>query len=317
MNTRLVITSTCIIALLNNVILAQDCKKGWDYETNGPKKWATFCPTCGGHLQSPINFNPQKLTCSQSLPLVQFFNYDKPLTGLSVSDNGHTAFISIPPERDIAISIPLNPGVRYKLSQIHFHWGKKLQGSEHAFGRRLFPLEIHFVHSASPTDYAVLGAFGQVTCSKESETLSSIAEQLSKIKKEGDKAPIPGNFNLNDLLPADKSSFFTYSGSLTTPGCSEFVKWTVFSGVVNVSPETLEDLRNLLNDEQNKLETTYRPFQRRFGRKVQFRGKKPPTFRPHSSACTNARTRKVNPKIRTATTTRSFAPSWTETDTGL
>ena len=43
------------------------------------------------------------------------------------------------------------------------------------------------------------------------------------------------SFELDQLLPADKSKFYRYSGSLTTPDCNEVVTWTVFSDAVEVS----------------------------------------------------------------------------------
>jgi carbonic anhydrase len=43
--------------------------------------------------------------------------------------------------------------------------------------------------------------------------------------------------NAADLLPANKSAYYTFTGSLTTPPCSEGVTWFVLKSPMVISEE--------------------------------------------------------------------------------
>jgi carbonic anhydrase len=61
---------------------------------------------------------------------------------------------------------------------------------------------------------------------------------------EGPEQTIAGTVELSALLPADKRSY-RYAGSLTTPPCSEGVKWIVFVQPMAISTEQIEAFRAL------------------------------------------------------------------------
>ena len=42
-------------------------------------------------------------------------------------------------------------------------------------------------------------------------------------------------FRFDAMLPSDKTKYFRYDGSLTTPTCNEVVTWTVFNDAVKIS----------------------------------------------------------------------------------
>ena len=50
------------------------------------------------------------------------------------------------------------------------------------------------------------------------------------------------SFPLEQLLPYDLTSFYRYSGSLTTPPCHESVVWTVFYEPVQISKAQVEKI---------------------------------------------------------------------------
>ncbi|KAL6034746.1 hypothetical protein STEG23_033973, partial [Scotinomys teguina] len=57
-------------------------------------------------------------------------------------------------------------------------------------------------------------------------------------------------FVLRDLLPASLGSYYRYTGSLTTPPCSEIVEWIVFRRPVPISYHQLEAFYSIFTTEQ-------------------------------------------------------------------
>ena len=55
-----------------------------------------------------------------------------------------------------------------------------------------------------------------------------------------------GKFNARNLLPANRG-YFNYSGSLTTPPCSEGVRWLVLRDPVSVSGAALNRFHELVS----------------------------------------------------------------------
>ncbi|XP_077507563.1 carbonic anhydrase-like [Amblyomma americanum] len=82
------------------------------------------------------------------------------------------------------------------------------------------------------------------------------------------KATFP--LTLDKLMPpAGRAEFFTYRGSLTTPPCTEPVRWIVFSRPAFVSETLVQRLRGLEGRRQgSSLSDNFRPPQRLNGRKI-------------------------------------------------
>jgi carbonic anhydrase len=144
----------------------------------------------------------------------------------------------------------------YKLIQVHAHWGEDGRcGSEHRVDGKSFAAEVHFVHmKASCNSFeeavnqgdglAVLGVFLEET-HKSNPKLVPLMELLPKVHKKNDSVELVDGFDLNALLPEDKTQFWTYDGSLTTPPYSECVKWTVLKNTVPISHTQLGVFRSM------------------------------------------------------------------------
>ena len=61
---------------------------------------------------------------------------------------------------------------------------------------------------------------------------------------------LDGSVNAKDVLPQSKS-YYNYSGSLTTPPCSEGVRWFVLQEPVFVSQEAIDHLHEIISEFAN------------------------------------------------------------------
>ena len=217
----------------------------WTYEgESGPAHWGSLDPafaSCAmGHAQSPIDISAPK---SHSLPSLAL-HYHK--TRLYVVNNGHTIQVAYDPGSSIQIE-----GTSYQLIQFHFH-----TPSEHTVGGKHAPAELHLVHRSEKGRLAVIGVLLQP--GQENAALAPLWEHLPAA--EGPAHNVDGRINAQDLVPAEHTSY-RYDGSLTTPPCSEGVKWIVMTTPITLSEAQLEKLRAILHNDS-------RPVQQLDGRTV-------------------------------------------------
>lgn len=188
----------------------QHAKPHWGYDgAVGADRWGALDPewaTCSkGKQQSPIDISPHVSTASA----IEF--HYKPTAG-AIVDNGHTGQVNLTPGSSIEID-----GHSYDLVQFHTH-----TPSEHTIAGERFPLEVHLVHKDAAGKLAVIGVlYDEGADSKALEPLWSRwpakKDAEAKLKKPFDPAT---------LLPTTRT-VYRYTGSLTTPPCSEGVVWNV------------------------------------------------------------------------------------------
>ena len=75
----------------------------------------------------------------------------------------------------------------------------------------------------------------------DSKEFMPISDQLGEVIRNGDETVLRKPISLMDMLPKQKSSYFRYFGSVTTPTCNEIVTWTVFDNFFEIS-ETNETI---------------------------------------------------------------------------
>ena len=200
----------------------------WGYTAeDGPDRWGEDYPTCGtGIEQSPID-----LTGATEEDIADIaFAYGQ--TPLEIFNNGH---IEVEPAE--AMSIELN-GTTYDVAQFHFH-----AGSEHQIDGQQFPMEMHIVHTAGNA-LAVVGVMIQEGA--KNAALAPVFDNIPTAVSEEAQEVEGQVVDLDAILPSTRT-YYQYSGSLTTPPCSEDVAWQVLDTPIEVSAEQLAAFTAVVN----------------------------------------------------------------------
>ncbi len=193
----------------------------WGYEGDAaPEHWGGMkeeYALCGsGKMQSPVDIRDDQAGALSAIE----FNYQA-VSNPQVVNNGHTIQVNY-----AAGSYAVIHGKRYDLLQFHFH-----SPSEHTLYGKPADMVAHLVHKAADGELAVVAVL--FNKSSENAVLKPVWEGMPH--HEG-KGTVMATINAADLLPADHS-YFHYVGSLTTPPCSEGVKWQVLKNPVSVSAD--------------------------------------------------------------------------------
>ncbi len=214
----------------------KDCKSvTWSHQQgeNGPENWANLCDgfsDCGGKAQSPINIEKAKALVGKKLLPIKF---DYGQSKVSIVNNSHTVQFNIDnPDNKVNIE-----GKEYQLLQFHYH-----ALSEHTIDGKHYPLEVHFVHKHSDSDFAVLGVMFE-----EGNENKLLKKYLNHIPTKKGKYKSDDLIDLLALFPKNKD-YYHYDGSLTTPPCSEVVNWYVLATPVQASKEQLKAFSKILHD---------------------------------------------------------------------
>jgi carbonic anhydrase len=141
------------------------------------------------------------------------------------------------------VEVPVQPGsfIRvgqdtYQLLQFHLH-----APSEHTVNGQLAAAELHLVHRNALLDLSVVGVLVQVG----TPVNAAIERILVNAPIEEGGVDLDGALNPKDVLP-QQLGYYTYSGSLTTPPCSEGVRWFVLKQPVFVSQEAINRFHEII-----------------------------------------------------------------------
>lgn len=226
------------VLLALSLVSASACASHWSYDGEGsPEHWGNLddaWKTClSGKNQSPININ--STLNAHLLPLETHYT-DGPTT---LINNGHT--IQAGEAKSTRDTIVLD-GKTWTLQQFHFH-----APSENTIHGKTYAMEMHLVHSNAEGELVVVAVmFDQ---GAKNEALEELWRKMPA--QAGQSATLATALDLNRLLP-DNKTYWRFSGSLTTPPCSEGVTWIVLKHPLTLSADQLEKFSHTLHHANNR-----------------------------------------------------------------
>ncbi len=206
----------------------------WEYTGGvGQNYWGLleddFNSCVDGSAQSPIDIRDTLVSDLQDIS----FHY-KPAT-LVVSNNGHTIQASYGKTDHGHGGYMIVDGQEFELLQFHFH-----RPSEHTVNGHQAAMEMHLVHAAADGTLAVVGVL------IEPGAFNSSLEPIWDVMPHtaGDEVVMETVVDVYELLPQDRRTY-RYPGSLTTPPCSEGVKWNLMKTPISVSSGQVDAFKDL------------------------------------------------------------------------
>jgi len=212
--------------------------KHWGYTGEvAPNHWSElnekFTMCSQGKQQTPINVVP---TSDIELPALNI-NYT---TGSqSIINNGHTVQVNIAEGSTFTIGNDV-----YELKQFHFH-----TPSENNINGKSFPLEAHFVHATKDGKLAVIAVMFQE--GEANPILAKIWKRFPKLEEGVEAKCGLTSDEVKALIPKNKE-YYQFMGSLTTPPCSEQVKWHVFKTPLTISKEQVKQFFDIFGHTNNR-----------------------------------------------------------------
>ena len=211
-------------------------QEDWSYEgTTGPLNWGKLAPgyvMCEiGHNQAPINIEGALHTSVKPLhPVYAAGSKD-------VVNNGHTIQVDFAAGNTLAID-----NTMFSLQQMHFH-----APSENQIAGQSFPMEAHFVHADAQGNLLVVALMF-----REGEPNSALNKVWAAMPPNaGPARPLPSAVTPLAFMPK-ALSYYRFSGSLTTPPCSEGVRWLVLKTPVSASKAQIEAFEHTITHHNNR-----------------------------------------------------------------
>lgn len=207
----------------------------WDYSgAEGPEHWGELDPhftLCqNGKNQSPVDLTS---TVDTKLPPITFhYQADE----ADEVNNGHTVQINEKPGSWITLD-----GQDYELKQFHFH-----TPSENHIDGQAFAMEAHLVHADQDGHLAVIAVMFQ-----EGAEDAALKAAWAAMPAQPEQEVHVTKVSPDALLPTNRD-YYRFTGSLTTPPCTEGVTWLVMKQPVTASAGQIQQFAQIMGHPNNR-----------------------------------------------------------------
>jgi len=233
---NILLTSIIVVFSYTGFAQADSNTPHWGYtDHEGPEHWgeldASYSACANGKNQSPINLTN---FVEADLPALGF-NYESQSS--EILNNGHTVQVDFKPGSTLMVD-----GRPFELKQLHFH-----TPSENIIDGEPCGLEAHFVHADAQGNLAVVAVmFDEGT---ENAALAKLWAEMPE--KAGDKHRLANHIGGEALMPESRD-YYRYTGSLTTPPCTEGVIWLVLKEELTASKGQIARFANVMHHPNNR-----------------------------------------------------------------
>ena len=229
---------TVMATVMTTTLSAEDAKWSYSGET-GPEKWAElsedYALCNSGKNQSPVNID-LKATASADKKGIKF-NYGLIIPD-SIVNNGKFIQADVSMGTDITVD-----DIEFELKSLQFH-----MPSENTVDSQHFPLEVQFVHESKKKELAYVSMM--FIPGRQNRLLSKILEELPA--EVGKEEHLSGNSLRSIEMKKKLDSYYRYNGSITTPPCSEGVRWFIMKQNQSLSKEQYSAFKAAMKVDNNR-----------------------------------------------------------------
>ncbi|KAI6362196.1 hypothetical protein MCOR25_006269 [Pyricularia grisea] len=202
----------------------------------GPLNWHGLNKTANykcakGREQSPIDISTSSNKTVRGSSLN--FNIDSYPDGAELLNLGST--LEVVANGSISLA-----NKTFNLAQFHFH-----TPSEHHLDGEYYPAEMHCVFQAQDKSISVVGFFIELD-ENNNEVIDGVFEHVDAVATPG-TAGYTGALDFRGLQKhLSNSDIYQYKGSLTTPPCTEGIRWNVVRKPITIDMKTFKKIKSIM-----------------------------------------------------------------------